>query len=132
MNAPPRHLTARDHRGTAVELSPQAERGPGRLSPAAIVVLAIVAACILGAVLVGPEIVWFVSPWAALVLLAEFRYLGPKRIAQESIDSALSAHRCPGCLYSLDGLPLMPDGCVSCPECGAAWRLPQGPGAIVP
>jgi hypothetical protein len=29
---------------------------------------------------------------------------------------------CLSCGYSLDALPLAPDGCAVCPECGAAWR----------
>lgn len=29
---------------------------------------------------------------------------------------------CPSCTHSLTGLPLQSDGCVVCPECGAAWR----------
>ncbi len=30
---------------------------------------------------------------------------------------------CPQCLYELHGLPAEDDGCVVCPECGAAWRF---------
>lgn len=29
---------------------------------------------------------------------------------------------CGSCLYRLKGLPVEDDGCVVCPECGAAWR----------
>jgi len=31
---------------------------------------------------------------------------------------------CPACGHSLRGLAPEADGCVVCPECGAAWRLP--------
>lgn len=30
---------------------------------------------------------------------------------------------CPCCLYSLAEVPADSDGCTSCPECGAAWRM---------
>jgi len=32
---------------------------------------------------------------------------------------------CPGCGYIIRGLPRADDGCTVCPECGAAWWLPQ-------
>jgi len=32
---------------------------------------------------------------------------------------------CIGCVYSLEGLVAEPDGCTVCPECGAAWKLPE-------
>jgi len=31
--------------------------------------------------------------------------------------------RCGVCLYALEGLEPEGDGCVVCPECGAAWRV---------
>tara|TARA_A100000171_G_scaffold52340_1_gene70244 strand:- start:1317 stop:1796 length:480 start_codon:yes stop_codon:yes gene_type:complete len=30
---------------------------------------------------------------------------------------------CLVCRYALDGLVMDPDGCIVCPECGAAWRF---------
>lgn len=30
---------------------------------------------------------------------------------------------CPSCRYDLAGLPVEPDGCTVCSECGAAWRF---------
>ncbi len=30
---------------------------------------------------------------------------------------------CPACVYRLEGIEVEPDGCVTCPECGAGWRL---------
>lgn len=33
--------------------------------------------------------------------------------------------RCPVCTYNLSGLECEADGCTVCPECGAAWRLPD-------
>lgn len=35
----------------------------------------------------------------------------------------LDASLCPSCTHSLQGLPRHKDGCVICPECGAAWRV---------
>jgi hypothetical protein len=45
------------------------------------------------------------------------------------IASVMMAHRhCPHCGYDLRGLPTEPDdGATICPECGCAWRLPDGP-----
>lgn len=37
----------------------------------------------------------------------------------------IRAHFCPSCSYRLRGVPPEPDGCTVCPECGAAWRLPD-------
>jgi ssDNA-binding Zn-finger/Zn-ribbon topoisomerase 1 len=33
--------------------------------------------------------------------------------------------RCPKCVFNLARLPAEQDGCTVCPECGAAWKLPQ-------
>lgn len=32
-------------------------------------------------------------------------------------------HRCGCCRYQLRDLPVDPDGCTICPECGGAWKL---------
>ena len=34
--------------------------------------------------------------------------------------------RCPSCGYDLTELPREDDGCVVCPECGAAWAMQHG------
>ncbi|OAB63600.1 hypothetical protein AY599_08595 [Leptolyngbya valderiana BDU 20041] len=36
----------------------------------------------------------------------------------------LAAGRCRACGYDLSNLTADPDGCTTCPECGAAWKLP--------
>ncbi len=42
------------------------------------------------------------------------------------IDTLLRQRRCPRCGYDLRELPVSdPDGCIICPECGGAWRLPE-------
>jgi hypothetical protein len=134
MSGTPRHLRARDDRGAEVRLSEKAERGPGRLSSGAVVAVLILGACVVGGIFAGPAIVVLAAPWAAAVLLAEFQFLGPRRMAREAIESSLRARRCPVCLYSLEGLGAAADGCVQCPECGAAWRFPgpAGPSATLP
>jgi hypothetical protein len=37
-------------------------------------------------------------------------------------EDRLRKNRCPSCEYTLAGLSPDPDGCRTCPECGAAWR----------
>lgn len=37
----------------------------------------------------------------------------------------LKRYFCPACLYPIDGLKTESDGCTVCPECNAAWRLPN-------
>jgi hypothetical protein len=130
----PRHLRALDDRGEEISLSPKAERGPRKLSSAAIVLVAVIGGGATGAILLGLAFVWFILPWAGLVLLAEYQYLGPKRVANEAIKNCLEERTCPACLYSLVDLKPAPDGCVLCPECGAAWRLTGVPalGPTVP
>lgn len=56
-------------------------------------------------------------PFAVLVVRRSKR----KRLSQLSKTQA-----CLACGYSLKNLPIEPDGCTICPECGAAWRLAQG------
>ncbi len=36
----------------------------------------------------------------------------------------LAIGRCRACDYNLENLTPDPDGCTTCPECGAAWRQP--------
>ena len=38
------------------------------------------------------------------------------------IARMIRAGRCPACAYPLAGLAPQADGCIVCPECGAAWR----------
>ena len=37
-------------------------------------------------------------------------------------DSLLASGFCPACAYQIAGVPPEPDGCMVCPECGAAWQ----------
>lgn len=40
-------------------------------------------------------------------------------------EKRLGMSQCPSCRYALDDILPEPDGCTVCPECGAAWKLPQ-------
>lgn len=42
--------------------------------------------------------------------------------AAEIARAYMSHGVCPGCAYTLGGLPTESDGCIACPECGAAWK----------
>jgi len=53
------------------------------------------------------------------------RRAGFRRGLQRVRNVMLDATLCPSCTHSLEGLPRHEDGCVICPECGAAWR--KGP-----
>lgn len=44
------------------------------------------------------------------------------RRAAAAADLFLREGRCAGCAYVLDGVAPASDGCVVCPECGAAWK----------
>ncbi len=43
-------------------------------------------------------------------------------IAARLGDRMLHRLHCPTCAYPLAGLAVAPDGCIQCPECGAAWK----------
>jgi len=45
-----------------------------------------------------------------------------RRVSQRAA-TAVELGFCGGCGYDLRSLVAMEDGCVVCPECGAAWRL---------
>jgi hypothetical protein len=40
------------------------------------------------------------------------------------VEELLERGICGACRYDLDGALIEEDGCVLCPECGAAWRIP--------
>ena len=46
------------------------------------------------------------------------------RSAPAGRRAMLAFHVCPSCGFDLSALSPEPDGCVVCPECAAAWRLP--------
>lgn len=103
---------------------------PGRQHLIPLALIAIGVPLALGSGLTGPP--WYVN--IALYLPAALLWIvyanSPlarrvqRRFAQHITTAALDTQRCPQCLYHLHDLIAEPDGCTSCPECGAAWRLP--------
>ena len=45
-----------------------------------------------------------------------------RRVGSFLANTAVAEGLCGGCSYSLRDLPEEPDGCIVCPECGAAWQ----------
>ncbi len=64
-----------------------------------------------------------------LLLLSVSAYFVQKRQASLRASAAVEMGFCGGCGYKLAGLEREEDGCVVCPECGAAWKsvLSSGP-----
>jgi hypothetical protein len=100
----------------------------------------LIAAGVFGALLVGvigllggvSVLAWlFVSPVSgAVIILAVGVAVAVRRELQERGDAvkllALGRGVCPACGYAVAKLAPAADGCVTCPECAAAWRLPSG------
>ncbi len=59
--------------------------------------------------------------------MAMMTYCMAWRSPEHARDALLEYDLCPGCVHGLGGIPPEPDGCVVCPECGAAWRAPVQP-----
>jgi hypothetical protein len=81
-----------------------------------------------------PFAVWLVWPFNSWVFLAMTVLIGSFIMRPVNIvllrwrAGAIAAiGRCPSCGYELAQLPIEPDGCVVCPECGAAWRRMEQP-----
>lgn len=66
--------------------------------------------------LVTASLVWTI----AKVVFGLLRVATP----EEAVAPFLARRRCPSCAYDLSETPPDPDGCTTCPECGAAWRIP--------
>ncbi|MCL4742688.1 MAG: hypothetical protein KJZ54_10850 [Phycisphaerales bacterium] len=49
-------------------------------------------------------------------------FVARRLLASEIARFIVGAGACASCDYPLAGVPEAPDGCVVCPECGAAWR----------
>jgi hypothetical protein len=47
-----------------------------------------------------------------------------RRETRHVVDVYLAERLCPSCAYSIGAIPVDPDGCTTCPECGTAWRIP--------
>jgi hypothetical protein len=57
----------------------------------------------------------------SLVIYKAARWLWAPIEAREMLRKNL----CPHCRFSLAAIVPDPDGCTVCPECGAAWKLPE-------
>lgn len=69
------------------------------------------------------------SPWRWLILLiptgiVSWRIQSFRRfVATEIVLSRGAESRCFACGYDLKQRQMDKDGCIVCPECGAAWKL---------
>ncbi|MEM9167145.1 MAG: cytochrome C oxidase subunit IV family protein [Planctomycetota bacterium] len=65
----------------------------------------------------------------AFVVGARLQVRGDKRwwkdMAPRYRDMLILNRRCASCAFDLSNLLPQPDGCTVCPECNAAWRLPE-------
>ena len=85
---------------------------------------------VVGIVIVVLPVSWMVkAPVIAVLIVSLFRlyphWQARARFAERRQHAERSA-RCPACWYSLAGVASVDDGCVICPECGAAWRVVLG------
>jgi hypothetical protein len=62
----------------------------------------------------------------AVIAMLVFPFLLPSRFENWARSTRVKRGRCASCRYSLIGVSAAPDGCVVCPECGAAWRVASG------
>lgn len=78
---------------------------------------------------------WVYALCALIAALAVFRIVAIERrrartflrgaSSAQIADAMLAEGRCPACAYSIRTINRADDGCVVCPECGAAWTLPS-------
>ncbi len=84
----------------------------------------IVKMVVLAAVFLGPPIALMV------VIASQFR-----RRSGEYITLMKARALCPVCIYSLEGMDVPSEGMITCPECGAKWRMDvvpkSAPGGVV-
>lgn len=60
---------------------------------------------------------------AVTVMLAIGSWIANREVYERVARSMRHGSNCPQCWYDLAGHGHEQDGCVVCPECGAAWRL---------
>ncbi|MEO1007926.1 MAG: hypothetical protein AAFX79_05130 [Planctomycetota bacterium] len=118
-------LRGRDDRGQRIPLHPPAtapDVEPTRLSSRGGIAILGGSLLLVAAVVLLPVMVTLVLVgvlFVALIIKAMLdRCTGYARAALKTLDRA----QCPSCRYDLGGLASHPDGCILCPECGAAWR----------
>lgn len=77
----------------------------------------------------------FIRSWSAcFMMLPACLLIGPLVLRPMNVmyvrwraRAIVAIGRCPSCGYELSQLPIEADGCVICPECGAAWRRASSP-----
>jgi hypothetical protein len=144
-----RVFTVEDHRGNAVEARHTADavaqlrrltgwKHPSRTwrsqvrSVALILGLTVILAAtanVLTALGLNGRLI--VGVTVAFVTLAALPWIGQwvrMGMARARCKRLLEHGWCGACGYPLQGLPVGNDGCVVCPECGAAWRRAPSPG----
>jgi len=89
------------------------------------IVLLVILAAVVNSGVVPVSLAWpFALAWIGAILLVA---VDVQRREYEGLKQVLRQRRiCFGCAYSLEGLHPEADGCVTCPECSAAWRLEKG------
>ncbi|MCC5821810.1 MAG: hypothetical protein LAT64_00820 [Phycisphaerales bacterium] len=70
----------------------------------------------IGLILTPIYLIGFGLPMGYLVSQRNWRSTAHAR------DAMLGFVLCPSCAHGIGRIPPAPDGCVICPECGAAWR----------
>jgi hypothetical protein len=68
-----------------------------------------------GGFIIVPPLIGTLTWWVSLNAVRRRRF---RRLAGDFLAEA----RCPACRPALQGLAPHDDGCIVCPECGAAWR----------
>ncbi len=68
--------------------------------------------------LASPVLIW--GGLAAVVLFS--RGATRRRVGSQLAATAVAEGLCGSCCYSLRDIPPEADGCIICPECGAAWQ----------
>ncbi len=63
------------------------------------------------------------GPLAAPAVLLAMLLVGRRHVRRLFVPVMLKHACCPSCGHTLTGLTPEDDGCVVCPECGAAWRM---------
>jgi len=59
------------------------------------------------------------------VFASAYQYLASKYVRPTMVRRFVFDGFCPSCAELIGGKLRDPDGCVTCAECGAAWRLPK-------
>ncbi len=68
-------------------------------------------------------IITLASLGVAVMLFALGWWIANSELYERAARSMRHGMRCPQCWYDLSSLTPEEDGCVVCPECGAAWRV---------